>query len=175
MKLSVFLEPYGLKVKQLEALSGQSPQTLRNWFASGKKTDKAHLITCLIASHNWRTHHLIELYPKDKVVPDKTLTEYLKPHNIKPDELAIVSGQSLQTLRNWLKSPYKFLMIDIMIDAVNWLRFIRETMPTEIMHLTATLNEALLLPIVKNQNKTKFGLTNFVQKRVRRKPEFKYI
>ncbi len=164
-----------MKVNDIVELSDQSPHTLRNWFNKGVVHDKSYLILCLIIAYKWREHNLVK---KQHLVPDfterRTLINYLKPHRLTPKDLTDISHQSSQTLLNWLNSSDKYLMIDVLIDAVKWYRFacdkglIRRNSFYEWAF-------AAMQPISQNQEMTKFALTDFVntttRKKNRRKPE----
>ncbi len=57
-KLNQFLRQHGMRVTDVLLMSGQSPQTIRNWYGNGVMNDKSLLILCLIAAYKWRKHTL---------------------------------------------------------------------------------------------------------------------
>ena len=164
-KLNHFLKLYKIHVADLSAMSGQSPQTIRNWYRNGEHNDKSLLVVALIAAYKWREHTLNIDALKPEFESGKQLSTYLATFKMELSDLAHVSGQSPQTLRNWLNSPDKFLLINILIDAVSWQRYARQRRLINTNSPCAKIAEALLEPITKAQFETNFGLDAFVKSR----------
>ncbi len=167
--LNQYLKAYGLTVSECCEVSNQSPQTLRNWYGKGAIKDKSFLILSLIAAIRWRKHKLTYAQKNYVFTPQRTLARYLNAHNMKVDELMTVSRQSNQTLLNWVNSPEKQPMIDVLIDAVHWYRYAYEN---NILALNPNFHQVTLAldePITDSHNKTKFNLEKFVTTRSRSK------
>lgn len=172
-KLNHFLNYYNLKVIDICQISGQSPQTLRNWYNKGDVWPKSQLILCLIASIKWRKHHDQNLHYVPPFQGKRTLNAYLKSHNMSYEDLRDVCNQSNQTLNNWLKSPEKYLVIDCLIDAVCWRRYAQEKKIVKTRTGFHEIAYALQMPITLNQEETKFALSDFVKKKERCKSKRK--
>ena len=122
-KLSSFLTDYDLKVVNLSRMSGQSPETLRHWYNCGKPTYKTQMIACIIAAQVWRNHTLVPICsdkpfsvgdPNDR----NRFNKYLTTKRVDLLDMIAISSQSPETMRNWYNSENKYLLIDIIIDAI---------------------------------------------------------
>ena len=164
-RLNHFLKLYKIHVADLSAMSGQSPQTIRNWFRNGENNEKSLLIVALIAAYKWREHTLTTHGLKPVFQSGKQLSTYLKPLKMELSDLTHVSGQSPQTLRNWLNASDKYLLIDILVDAVHWQRYARKRNLIHLNSTCTTIATALLEPITKAQLETNFDLDVFVKSR----------
>lgn len=163
LPLNRFLRPYGVMVKELVELSGQSPQTIRNWHNVGCANDKSWLVLCMIASYKWRKETFDTRFVDLNLKKQGTLGSYLLKFNVEIPDLEYVSGQSPQTLRNWYYSIEKHKLIDVLIDAVCWHRYARNKNAIGHNYDYAQLTYALTLPITKVQDKTTFPLSKFLE------------
>ena len=172
-KLNLFLFSYQIKVADMVKLSGQSPQTLRNWYNQGEVTDKSFLILCLVAAYKWRAYQMKPLYDTEPFIPNLPLKLHIKPRHMQSDDLQQFSHQSGQTLRNWMNSPDKQIMINVLIDAVCWYRFAIENKMLGVSPSFQDYALALKMPIPGTEKKVKFVLTDFVKKTNRREVALK--
>ena len=121
-----FFSEYGLRVSDASSMTKQSPHTLRNWFNRGRASTKNRLILCIIAAYKFRIEVLGKSPLGYKLMEvsneSKTLLQHLKPENMMPEDLIFISGQSNQTLLNWLNSTDKYPLIEVLIDARKWHR-----------------------------------------------------
>ncbi len=166
--LNQYLKAYDVSVNELCKLTNQSPQTLRNWYGKGMVKNKSYVILCLVAAIKWRRHYLITEAVAEEFKADETLTSYLEPNHVTVEEIMTISHQSNQTLRNWLNSPDKQMLIDVLVYAVNWYRFAYEHGYLKLNPSFPDISSALALPITDSQNKTNFTLEKFIRRSSRK-------
>ena len=166
MKIQSFLSDYGIKVAELQALSGQSGQTLRNWQES-----KPALILCLIGAYKWHIYkHGCVLPAKSFESEDReTINKYLEMHDTSLEGIRLLSDQSGETLRNWINSPKKYMMIDVLIYADRWYKNAIKTGSLKMGGSYEDCCRALFYPIAKVDLDEQFGLSKIVRKKNRKK------
>ncbi len=118
--LKTFLAGYGIKkVSDIESMSKQSPQTLRNWY---KNKSKKALIECCVLAYRLRVQTSTQVNQEFNTEGLGNLSSYLERYGYKQAQFERMSNQSYQTLSNWFMSEKKRHMIGIIRDAVEWTR-----------------------------------------------------
>ena len=116
--LKTFLAGYGIKkVGDLNAISKQSSQTLRNWH---KKESKQALIKCCIMAYRFRLDNNLELCQELDTHGTSELRGYLEVNGYEMREFEHISKQSYQTLSNWFLNPNKSHLIEVIKHAIEW-------------------------------------------------------